>query len=122
LLNFSSSLAEAWGADACRSPLQSVGDHCDRLDKFQLSFGQDLENLETGLESEDAEAVAMVAHRLKGASASVGAPCLCQRAAEIEQLGRCDRLTEAQEPMQHLRHEWSRFQDHVSSVWSSGVV
>jgi len=92
------------------------------LDKFQLSFGQDLENLETGLESEDAEAVAMVAHRLKGASASVGAPCLCQRAAEIEQLGRCDRLTEAQEPMQHLRHEWSRFQDHVSSVWSSGVV
>jgi HPt (histidine-containing phosphotransfer) domain-containing protein len=85
------------------------------LDKFQSSFGQDLENLETELNSENAETVAMVAHRLKGASASVGAPGLRQWAAEIEQLGRADRLNEARQPVQHLRDEWSRFLDHVSS-------
>jgi HPt (histidine-containing phosphotransfer) domain-containing protein len=85
------------------------------LDKFQSSFGQELENLENGLNSENAETVTMIAHRLKGASASVGAPGLRQWAAEIEQLGRADRLNEAQQPAQHLRDEWSRFLDHVSS-------
>ena len=85
------------------------------IEKFQNSFEHDLEHLETELKSENAERVTSVAHRLKGASASVGAPGLRQWAAEIEELGRADRLTEARRPVQHLRHEWSRFLDHVSS-------
>lgn len=94
------------------------------LDKFQNSFGQDLDNLEMELNSENAETVTTVAHRLKGASASVGAPGLCQWAGEIEQLGRADRLAEARQPVHHLRREWSRFLDHVSSgaFRSDGVV
>lgn len=94
------------------------------IEKFQSSFGQDLENLETGLQSEDAETVTTFAHRLKGSSASVGAHGLRQWAAEIEQLGRADRLPEARQPVRHLRREWSRFLDHVSSgqLRSEGVV
>ncbi len=91
------------------------------LAKFQDSFGQDLESLETELKSENAETVASVAHRLKGSSASVGAPGLNQYAAEIEELGRADRLGEIEQPALHLRREWSRFLDHVSSGVSSSV-
>lgn len=85
------------------------------LGKFQNSFGQDLESLEAELKLENAETVASLAHRLKGSSASVGAPALNQYAAEIEELGRADRLGEIEQPVQHLRQEWSRFLDHVSS-------
>lgn len=91
------------------------------LAKFQSSFGQDLESLETELKLENVDTVASVAHRLKGSSASVGAPGLNQYATEIEELGRADRLGEIEQPVLHLRREWSRFLDHVSSGVSSSV-
>jgi len=86
------------------------------LDKFQCSFGQDLDNLEAALDSEDAEIVTTVAHRLKGASASVAAPGLRDGATEVEDLGRADRLAEARLHAGQLRDEWSRFLDHVAAA------
>lgn len=58
------------------------------LAKFQISVGLDLEELERGLDQQDAGAIAQVAHRIKGASANISAPALYELAAEIEQLGR----------------------------------
>jgi len=90
------------------------------LDRFQQSFGADLAELEKGLDSENAEQVSSVAHRLKGASANVSAPGLCQWASEIEQLGRAARLSEIPTHLERLRCEWSRFVGVVSSptVWT----
>jgi HPt (histidine-containing phosphotransfer) domain-containing protein len=94
------------------------------LDKFQQSFGADLVELERGLDSEDAERVTSVAHRLKGASASVSAPGLSQWAAEIEQLGRTAQLSEVPIHLEGLRKEWSRFVGVASSptVWPESAV
>lgn len=91
------------------------------LDKFQEGFGADLAELEEGLDFADAERVASVAHRLKGASANVSAPGLRQSASIIEQLGRAGQLAEVPNHLAHLRSEWSRFVGEASSteIWAN---
>jgi HPt (histidine-containing phosphotransfer) domain-containing protein len=91
------------------------------LDRFQLRFEDDLAELELGLEAEDAEGVVHVAHRLKGAAANVAAPILRTRLAEIERLGREERLSEITLQVALIRAEWSQFVEHVSSLDLSTV-
>jgi len=66
------------------------------LNSFELRFGEDLEQLEEHLKSSDADEVARLAHKMKGASANVAALCLNKQVAEIEQLARSQRLDEIQ--------------------------
>ena len=42
------------------------------LDKFQGRLDADIVELEAAIDAEDADAIARVAHRIKGASANVG--------------------------------------------------
>ncbi len=58
------------------------------LAKFQDRFEEDLVELDKALLAQDAEAVARIAHRIKGASANVAAAQLHESSAEIEQSGR----------------------------------
>ena len=86
------------------------------LTKFQQRFGEHLDELEQAVAREDAEHVALVAHRLKGESASVAARALCDRAGEIESLGRAGRISNVPDCLQRLRGDWARFTESVSTL------
>ena len=86
------------------------------LTKFQDRFGDQLEELESALAQEDAEQVALVAHRLKGESASVAALGLRDRAAEIERLGRANQVSHIPPCLQQLRAEWAAFAESLASL------
>jgi HPt (histidine-containing phosphotransfer) domain-containing protein len=89
------------------------------LSRFQEHFGADLAELEKGLNAADGGQIARVAHRLKGASANVGAAGLRERAAEIEQLGQARRFSEIPSCVDQLRGEWERFVTSATSYGSS---
>jgi HPt (histidine-containing phosphotransfer) domain-containing protein len=69
----------------------------------------DLAELERAVRVEDAEQVARIAHRLKGASATVAATGLSTGAARIEELARRGELPEIPKRVEELRSEWTRF-------------
>jgi HPt (histidine-containing phosphotransfer) domain-containing protein len=86
------------------------------LAKFQSRFDDDLVELEHALEVQDAEAVARVAHRLKGASATAAANSISHRAAEIESLARNHQVGQIPEHLQQLRSECTKFANSVASL------
>jgi HPt (histidine-containing phosphotransfer) domain-containing protein len=86
------------------------------LAKFEARFGDDLRQLERDQEAEAAEAIARVAHRLKGSAANVAAKDLERISARIEELGRLGRLSEIPERLEELRGEWSHFVGYSASV------
>jgi len=90
------------------------------LSKFQQRFGEELAELETELERDNAEGITRIAHRLNGESANVAAERLQASAAMIETLGRAERISEIPPCLEELRGEWSRFVDSLSSLSSSG--
>lgn len=85
------------------------------LAKFQQRFPEDLAELERVLEIEDSGEVARVAHRIKGASATVSADGLQHAAAEIERLGREGRTADVPAGIEQLRRQWDRYLDHSAS-------
>ena len=85
------------------------------LAKFQSRFDDDLVEIEQALDAKDADAVARVAHRLKGASATAAANGIRDQAAKIEDLARNHHVEEIPTRLQELRNECSRFAETVSS-------
>jgi len=81
------------------------------LERFQQRFPQQLAELERLLETEDAEQLALAAHRIKGNSANVSATGLEQVAAEIEASCRANRLGEIPRHVDRLQREWARYVD-----------
>jgi HPt (histidine-containing phosphotransfer) domain-containing protein len=79
------------------------------LSNFEDRFGDDLSRLQEGLQTNNSQLVARVAHQLKGASANLAAAGLQRITAEIEGLGRADRLEEVDGLLDQLRGEWQRF-------------
>ena len=86
------------------------------LAKFQDRFEVDLLALDKAIVAHDADAVASIAHRIKGASANVAAPQLHECSAELEQWGRAGSLADISTGVERLRQEWSRFTDQASSL------
>jgi HPt (histidine-containing phosphotransfer) domain-containing protein len=86
------------------------------LGKFLSRFDTDLAEIEQALESEDVEAVARVAHRLKGASATAAATGIRDCAAEIEELARGRLISKIPERVRSLRSEGARFAESASSL------
>jgi len=83
------------------------------LSTFQELGNEALADLEQAIAAEDAETLARLAHRLKGASANAAAPGLRAHAAEIERAARQSSLGEIPAHMQNLRQEWNRFASTV---------
>lgn len=86
------------------------------LTRFQHHFGEELGLLEQGLAAQDAEGIARVAHRMKGAAANAAAPALRDRAAQIERLGRAGRLSEIPATLAEMRDRWTDFAEEVASL------
>lgn len=85
------------------------------LTKFQQRFGEELKQIEQGLNLVDPEQIARVAHSLKGASATVAAPGLAAEMAGIESLARASRLEEIPGCLDRLQDEWARFVDSAAA-------
>ena len=79
------------------------------LQKFQRIFEDDLEGMQQALRLSDAEAVARVAHRLKGSAGNVAAMRLRHVLANLEQSGRHGRLDEVPRQLELLVDEWWQF-------------
>jgi HPt (histidine-containing phosphotransfer) domain-containing protein len=79
------------------------------LARFCSRFDVDLAELERAVRVEDTDQIARVAHRLKGASATVAATGLASGAARIEELARCGAMPEIPKRVEELRSEWTRF-------------
>jgi HPt (histidine-containing phosphotransfer) domain-containing protein len=91
------------------------------LAMFQTRFGEDLGELERMLAAGDAESVAYLSHRLKGAAANAAAPSLKTLAAEIEQLARARSLDGVQRRLDDLRHEWDWFRE-TALLWKASSI
>ncbi len=91
------------------------------LEMFQTRFGEDLVELERYLAAGDADAVARLAHRLKGASANASARTLQTIAAEIEHKARTRSLDGVGARLGDLRSEWGWFQE-TASLWEACPV
>jgi histidine phosphotransfer protein HptB len=88
------------------------------LGKFQERCDEDLEALEAAVCDGDGEAIARLAHRLKGASANASASGLRKHASEIEHAARHESLEEVPASLESLKHEWTRFSEAVSQLGS----
>ena len=63
------------------------------VDSYSQSWIEDLASLQIAIERHDAEAIRVAAHRMKSASAVLGASKVAQRCAEIEQFGKSGELS-----------------------------
>ena len=88
------------------------------LGKFQERCDEDLKALEKAVSDRDSEAVARLAHRLKGASANASAPGLQKHASEIEHAARHESIEQVPASLENLKQEWARFGEAVSQLGS----
>jgi HPt (histidine-containing phosphotransfer) domain-containing protein len=79
------------------------------LSKFLQRGALDLDELVRAADALDAQAVTLMAHRIKGAAANVAAQRLRERAAVIEELGRTARLSDVPKNITCLQQEWTDF-------------
>lgn len=91
------------------------------LGRFEQRFDEDLILLEKELNERDAEGIARVAHKLRGASANVSANGLGDIFARLERLGRTEQFREVSECMDELRSVWPRFKAQTLLFASAGA-
>jgi HPt (histidine-containing phosphotransfer) domain-containing protein len=84
------------------------------LGKFRARLEADVADLDQALGAQDWDLLARLAHRIKGASASVSALQLRQRAAELEHAARARRVAELSTCVERLRHESNRLVQELS--------
>jgi len=113
--------------DAPSIDLQDLIDRClgnlslvERIvAKFEATSDRDLADLETAILNQDSHAAALVAHRIKGASANISAQRLRQRAENIEKLARQGSFCQIEKAVEELRDERSRFAEAFAFVASN---
>ena len=86
------------------------------LGKFQQRCDEDIETLGKAVTDQDGEAIARLAHRLKGASANASAMGLQKYASEIESAARHESIEEVSVSFECLKLEWARFSEAVSQL------
>ena len=85
------------------------------LARFQDRFEADLMELEKVVVAGRGVEIAQVAHRMKGAAASMSASRLRELAAHIEALGRADQNEDAVSGLEQLRREWKRYRESAAT-------
>ena len=95
------------------------------LDQSQTHLAQDLDTLRQCDQKADSDEFVKVAHRLKGATANLGAYQLSEVFARLEQHGRAGAAT-VQDCLPELETEWARFTECVAELstnrkWASAV-
>ncbi len=85
------------------------------LDKFCTRTPDELLEMESALAAGNAEALASLAHRLKGASAMLSAEPLRAEATELERLAQCQNLLDAAQCMEQANMEFARLKDYLNN-------
>ena len=86
------------------------------LKSFSGRFAEDLDQLEQGIGLKDADEVARLAHRMKGACGNTAAHELHNHVSQIEKLAREDRLEEVSPCLEGIHHAWDNFQHAVKEI------
>jgi len=86
------------------------------LSRFESRCQEELEKLEEIQELLDLEQISFVAHRLKGAAASVSALGIAEVSARLEELARAQRPEGISPCLHRLREEWDRFRAFSASL------
>lgn len=103
-------LPPAWDCDAVAERFMGDWDFVmTLLDKFDVQAEADLKQLELLIAERNAEQTSLIAHRLKGAAASLSAGALASVAARLEAIGRKGAMDEANPCFGELQSEWERF-------------
>jgi len=84
--------------------------------KLQSRLPEDLNEIEEVVEKGDAERLAALAHRLKGAAANLAADPLRHAAAALETMGRGGNLDGVQTGLKRLKEEGQRFLENASQL------
>jgi CheY-like chemotaxis protein/HPt (histidine-containing phosphotransfer) domain-containing protein len=109
--------APPWNCNAVAERFMGDWDFVQMLlEKFERQTDADLEQLEQLVAARNAEQTALLAHRLKGAAASLSAESLAATAARLEALGRSAAMDEAKSCFAALRNERERFQIYHREV------
>jgi two-component system sensor histidine kinase/response regulator len=109
--------AAPWNRDAVAERFMGDWDFVQvLLEKFERQADIDVQQLEQRVAAHDAEQTAQLAHRLKGAAASLSAEPLAAAAARLEALGRKQALDEIEDCFAELRDELERFRSYHREV------
>ncbi len=92
------------------------------LDTFSSRFEEDLLQLEVELAACDSNAVALLAHRMKGACGNTAAHELMSHVARIEELAREERLEPVAGCLKEIHSAWSNFRQAAKEVVSRPAV
>ena len=84
--------------------------------RFNDEVPKDISRLEELAVSDDAEEFRRLAHKLKGSAANIAAPGLLRTFANLEVTGSHHKLADADEQLQSLALEWTRFQAEVRTL------
>ena len=84
------------------------------MEKYLDSSRTDLEVLDSSMESQDAETLGKTAHRLKSASANLGAMTLSAICRELETAGRSGQIDDAERLVAAIRSEHRRVSDALA--------
>ena len=91
----------------------------DLFDTLLESAQEDIDRIENGIASGDAEAVERGAHSLKGAAASLAAEPLREAAYQLETTGRSGDLGNAAALLDQLKAELKRVEELVQNLEES---
>ena len=94
----------------------------EMIEQFQARAASDLDEIEQACTAGDAESMTALAHRVKGAVATLGGMAARECAAQLEEMGRSGDLTRAPEMVQSLRTEIERFLQKSMEVLSQDLV
>jgi HPt (histidine-containing phosphotransfer) domain-containing protein len=84
------------------------------VEKYLSSSKADLQLLDAKLQGRDAEALGKTAHRLKSASANLGATALSALCLELETAGRSGQIDDAERMVAAIRSEHRRVSDALA--------
>jgi len=86
------------------------------LRRFNDEVPKDIHRLAELAAHDDADAFRQLAHRLKGSAANIAAPALQRTFADLEVTGSQHRLADADQQLESLAREWTRFQAEVRTL------
>jgi HPt (histidine-containing phosphotransfer) domain-containing protein len=88
------------------------------LKTFHERMPLEMDAMEEALKQSDAEAVARLAHRVRGSSASMSADGLTRAATEIEIISRSGSVEDIPASIEHLRDEWEKYLEYGVALLS----
>jgi HPt (histidine-containing phosphotransfer) domain-containing protein len=86
------------------------------LNLFANQFAEDLEQLERVIEAEDGQAIARLAHRMKGACSNTAAHELYNHVSRIERLARENQLDDIPGCYEGIHDAWANFSHAVTEL------